>query len=142
MQEFYDSDYTLLTYPGSSNWDSFEFGNELWRKIYRDKLEPATIKKRFEYLLKEDKNALYTEVLSIRSTEEFLECKILEAPGKYDFKPYAIGYQKHSPYAEMLDYHIEEMRESGVLDKIRDKYRSLPQQCPDFRFDKSILMIS
>ena len=74
--------------------------------------------------------------------KEYIDCKILATPGKYDFKPYAIGYQKNSPYAQMLDYHIEEMRESGVLDKIRDKYRSLPQQCPDFRFDKSILMIS
>ena len=58
---------------------------------------------------------------------------MLAAPGKYDFKPYAIGYQKNSPFAEILNYHIEGMRESGVLDKIKNKYRPLPQQCPDFR---------
>ena len=68
-----------------------------------------------------------------RSTQEFVNCKIVAAPGQYNFKPYAIGYQKNSPYAEMLDYHIEKMREAGVLDNIKNKYRALPQQCPNFR---------
>ena len=65
--------------------------------------------------------------------KEYIDCKILAAPGKYDFKPYAIGYQKHSPYAAMLDYHIEGMRESGILDNIKNTYRPSPQKCPDFR---------
>ena len=68
-----------------------------------------------------------------RTTQEFVDCSIIAAPGKYDFKPYAIGYQKHSPYAEMLDYHIEKMREAGVLDNIKKKYMGFPQKCPDFR---------
>ena len=68
--------------------------------------------------------------------QEFVDCKILAAPGKYDFKPYAIGYQKNSPYAGMLDYHIEEMRENGVLDNIKNKYSPPPQKCPDYRLDK------
>ena len=54
-------------------------------------------------------------------------------PGKYGLKPFAIGYQKDSPYAEMFDYHIEQMRLSGVLDKIKTNYSPLPQQCPDLR---------
>ena len=66
--------------------------------------------------------------------QEFVDCKILAAPGKYDFKPYAIGYQKNSPYAGMLDYHIEEMRENGLLDNIKNKYSPPPQKCPDYRY--------
>ena len=72
-------------------------------------------------------------ILIFRPKQEFVDCKIIAAPGKYDFKPYAIGYQKNSPYAEMLDYHLEKMREAGVLDNIMNRYRALPQQCPDFR---------
>ena len=49
--------------------------------------------------------------------------------------PYAIGYQKNSPYAEMFDYYIERMRETGVLDNIKSKYRASQQQCPDLRLD-------
>ena len=71
--------------------------------------------------------------MNYRTTQEFVECKLVAAPGKYNFKPYAIGYQKHSPYAEMLDYHIEKMREAGVLDNIKEKYMGFPQKCPDFR---------
>ena len=52
--------------------------------------------------------------------------------GKYDFKPYAIGYQKDSPYREILDFHINMMRETGRLEKIVTNYRGQPQVCPDF----------
>ena len=72
-------------------------------------------------------------ILHVRARQEFIDCKIIIVPGKYDSKPYAIGYQKNSPYAEMLDYHIEKLRQIGVLDRIQNKYRSSPQQCPDVR---------
>ena len=68
-----------------------------------------------------------------RSTEEFINCKIVAAPGKYDIKPYAFGYQKDSPFAEMFDYHIEKMRQTGVLDIIKSKYDGVGQRCPDLR---------
>ena len=71
---------------------------------------------------------------SDRIRQEFVDCKIIQIPGKYDFKPFAIGYQKDSPYAEMFDYHIEEMRNGGVLDRIKNKYNQESQHCPDFRF--------
>ena len=56
--------------------------------------------------------------------------------GKYDFKPYAIGYQKDSPYREILDFHINMMRETGTLENIVSSYRGQPQECPDFRCRK------
>ena len=66
---------------------------------------------------------------------EFIYCKIVVIPGKtYDHKPYAIGYQKDSPYAEILDFHIGMMRERGTLDNIVSRYRGEPQQCEDPRF--------
>ena len=47
-----------------------------------------------------------------------MDCQIIVVPGKFDFKHFAMGYQKNSPYAEIFDYHIEKMRQSGVLDNI------------------------
>ena len=38
----------------------------------------------------------------------------------------------------MFDYHIEKMRQNGVIDNIQNKYKALPQECPDFRYDKEI----
>ena len=75
----------------------------------------------------------YIKFWIIEPKSLYLECKLVAAPGKYDFKPYAIGYQKHSPYADILDYHIEKMREAGVLDNIKERYMGFPQKCPDFR---------
>ena len=59
MQELYDSDYILATAPGTSNYDSFKFGNELWKKIYKDKLEPIPGAEWVEYLLMDAKKAVY-----------------------------------------------------------------------------------
>ena len=62
MQEFYESDYRLSTPPGTSNWDAFEFGNELWRRIHQNKLEPINEQERVEYLLKGDETAHYGNI--------------------------------------------------------------------------------
>ena len=69
-----------------------------------------------------------------RTTQEFIDCQIISTPGKYDFKPLAIGYRKDSPYAEMFDFHIGQIRATGVLDKIKIKYNNaFQQECPDLR---------
>ena len=66
MQELYDSDYRLATGPGTSNWDSFEFGNDLWKKIHKEKLEPIYQTEQLEYVLKDTENAAYRNMPSIR----------------------------------------------------------------------------
>ena len=71
---------------------------------------------------------------SIRATDEFVSCQIIATPGKYDFKSSAFGYQKNSPFADMFDYHIEKMRQTGVLDTINNRYKPSEQKCPDVRF--------
>ena len=48
MQELYDSDYELVILPGTSRWDAFKYGNALWQRIYKDKLEP--FEEEFNYL--------------------------------------------------------------------------------------------
>ena len=62
MQEFYDSDYILATTPGSSFWNAFENGNQLWKKIHKDKLQPIIKAKQMEYLLGDEENALYGNI--------------------------------------------------------------------------------
>ena len=62
MQELYESDYRLSTEFGTSNWDAFKHGNELWKNIHRLKLEPITREKSMEYLLMDVENALYANI--------------------------------------------------------------------------------
>ena len=51
------------------------------------------------------------------STKEFIDCKIIAIPGRYDYKPIAFGYQLNSPYAGVLDYHIKLTRRMVLLIK-------------------------
>ena len=39
MQELYKSDYKFTTIQGSAYHDTFKYGNEMWQKIYKEKLE-------------------------------------------------------------------------------------------------------
>ena len=54
-----------------------------------------------------------------RSYPEYGSCELLQIPSKYDFKPYAYGFQKDSPYLPLFNYYLKEMREKGRLEKIR-----------------------
>ena len=56
----------------------------------------------------------------------------MATPGKYDFKPYAYGLQKDSPFLPLFDYYLNEMKEKGSLKQIQVKYDPPPQICPDY----------
>jgi hypothetical protein len=53
-------------------------------------------------------------------------------PENYDFKPYAYGFQKDSPFLPLFDYYLNEMKEKGSLKQIQVKYEPPPQICPDY----------
>ena len=57
---------------------------------------------------------------------------MIATPGKYDFKPYAYGFQKGSPYLFLFNHFIQEMRERGTMGAIIAKYETNSQVCPDF----------
>ena len=53
-------------------------------------------------------------------------------PGKYDFKPQAMAFQKDSPFLPLFNYYLNEMKEKGSLKQIQVKYEPPPQICPDY----------
>jgi hypothetical protein len=55
----------------------------------------------------------------------------MEIPAKYDVKPYAYGFQKDSPYLDLFNFMIKELKEKGSYDKIAANYEPPPQICPD-----------
>ena len=40
MQGLLNSSYSFYTEPGSSYWDTFKFGNPIWKEIFDKKLKP------------------------------------------------------------------------------------------------------
>ena len=67
-----------------------------------------------------------------RSFDEYIDCKIVATPAKYDFKPYAWGFQKDSPFLPLFNYYLNAMKEKGSLQQIQVKYEPRPQSCPDY----------
>ena len=67
-----------------------------------------------------------------RSFDAYINCKIVATPAKYDFKPYAYGFQKDSPFLPLFNYYLNEMKEKGSLKQIQVKYEPPPQICPDY----------
>ena len=70
-------------------------------------------------------------LLIFRAYPEYGSCELLQIPSKYDFKPYAYGFQKNSPYLPLFNYYLKEMREKGTLEKIMLDYEVADQVCPD-----------
>ena len=64
------------------------------------------------------------------SLDEYVSCKLIAIPGRYDYKPYAYAFQKDSPYLPIFNHYIKEMQEKGVMDQILEKYAPAPQICP------------
>ena len=63
--------------------------------------------------------------------EIFKECQIIPTKTKLDSKPSCFALQKHSPFTELFNKFLNEMRERGVLDKILVTEKIQPQNCPD-----------
>ena len=69
-----------------------------------------------------------------RSDKRYIDCEIIALPGEYDPKSLAFAYQLNSSYAWIFDYHINLIRENGVIDQASRKYKGPEQSCPDFRY--------
>ena len=46
-------------------------------------------------------------------------------------KPNAFAFQKDSPYLKLFNYYLNAMEEKGLTHQIKEKYKKLPQHCPD-----------
>ena len=50
---------------------------------------------------------------------------------KMDYVSIAWGFQKHSPYLPLFNYHLKKMEEKGLFRKHYKKFQPPPQDCPD-----------
>ena len=66
-----------------------------------------------------------------RATDEFAKCEVLAIPTKMDSRSYAWGFQKYSSYLPLFNYYLKKMNEKGSIRKLYNKFKPLPQVCPD-----------
>ena len=74
----------------------------------------------------------YNYIFFSSAYPEYSNCEIIAIPAKYDFKPYGWGFQKDSPFLEMFNYYLDEMREKGANKQIFVKYDPPSQVRMDF----------
>ena len=67
-----------------------------------------------------------------RTTDAFINCKIVAIPEKLNVKPATYGFQKDSPFLPLFNYNLNKMKERGSLKQIQVKYEPPPQMCPDY----------
>ena len=48
-----------------------------------------------------------------------------------DFVPMAWGFQKHSPYLQLFNYHLKRLEEQGSFEKFWLRNQPQIQVCPD-----------
>ena len=138
-----NTDYNLLTLPGSSQADSFKHSKDpFWQKAWNQRMKPFFDDYTKEYgtnpndikkfVLENENFAVYENFFSGSSFKEYVDCKLVVARGKYDFKPYAYGFQKDSPFLFLFNHFMNEMREKGTMGQILTKYEPKSQNCPDY----------
>jgi len=76
--------------------------------------------------------ASFSPFLPYRASPEYASCELALIPEKFDFKPYAYGFQKNSPLLGPFNFYLKQLRESGTVKKIIDSYDQGDQVCPDF----------
>ena len=62
---------------------------------------------------------------------QYLSCELLAIPAKYGIRSQAFAFQKNSPYLELFNYYLKAMDESGISDRILERYKPQAQYCPD-----------
>ena len=131
------STFVISLFPGSSYMDSFKFSEDPdWQRAWEQRLEPyldnyEDTSRMINYPLEDSNIALYDNFFAASAFPEYAECQLIAIPAKYDFKPYAYGLQKDSPFIGIFNHYLRELREKGALKQIANKYESGEQVCPD-----------
>jgi hypothetical protein len=72
------------------------------------------------------------EIFFFSTYPEYINCHIVNIPAKYDLSSYTYGFQKDSPFLDIFNYYISELKEKGSYREIEETYKSAPQVCPDY----------
>ena len=135
-----NTQFRIILNPGTAFEDAFKTSPDpYWKIAWTDRVQPHLEEHAgFNRQSLADKmetdgvSAWYDNYFGVITLDAYINCKILGTPGKYDFKPYAYGFQKDSPFLPIFNYYLNEMKEKGSLKQIQVKYEPASQVCPDY----------
>ena len=138
LKEFSDnSKFKLMVARGTVFVDFFRCSDYPVRtKIWRDKLEPFIDKMP---MLEDIKDSIIDDPYTVtyadstlRMTEEYISCKFIDIKPPIRKTQLAFALQKDSALYQAFNYHINSLKEVGLMQKYIKSHRMEAQVCDDY----------
>jgi hypothetical protein len=133
-----DTQNNIVLAAGSSSADEFRYsGDPLWKRAWTERIEPSLssypgfMSEQMKYIIENPGNAIYGGFTSGKYTEEYRDCKVIDIPTDYNYKSLGFAFPHNSPFLGPFNHVLKLMIQGGTLQKIKNKYASQPQVCPD-----------
>jgi hypothetical protein len=128
----------IVLAPGTSSADEFRYsGDPLWKRAWTERIEPSIssypsfMSEQMKYIIENPGNAIYGTYIGGKYTEEYRDCKVIDIPADYNYKSIGFAFPHNSPFLGPFNHVLKRMIEGGTVDKIKIKYATQPQVCPD-----------
>ena len=86
----------------------------------------------FERLLEDPSFAVYSDANAMKRLDAYKMCDVIDT-GVYFFPgTLAFAIPKNSPYFPLFQYHIGQLRETGLIKQYHDENEGEPQVCEEY----------
>ncbi|KAJ9585591.1 hypothetical protein L9F63_002621 [Diploptera punctata] len=102
---------------------------EVYKKMLAPKLKslPKSVDEGFHRVCDQENYAFVADAEDIN----FNDCELVAVPGTDIYLPCSFIINKHSPYNRILSHHLENLRRTGILKKIKIAMRESPDENKD-----------
>ena len=137
LKEFSEnSKFKFVVSKGTVFVDFFRYSDDpVRRKIWQDKLEPfidqMPMLEEIKDLIIDDPYTVTYADSTLRMTEEYITCKIIDIKPPIRKTQLAFALQKSSPFYQAFNHHINNLKQVGLMQKYIKSHRMEAQVCKD-----------
>ena len=82
--------------------------------------------------MEDDDLVVYGNALSQKSYDIYKSCKAIALPRKYGIAQMGQTIPKNSSFTAAFTFYINQLIESGTVDRLKEQYKSEEQICPTY----------
>ncbi len=125
----------VVLLPGSASEDYFRHNKDpVWKEVFTTRIAPyldqytTTLEGLTNFILNRNDFSLYLVYSSGKYSSAYVNCEIIDVQtADYNYNTMAYAFPKDSPYLGPVNYILQQMKERGALDQIKDKYEGKAQ---------------
>ncbi len=109
----------------------------MYQRVWKERIEPyfdtyPKSKNDLISLMLNDKSFAMMDTYEERIYyDDYVSCQTINIPKMYFPAQYAYIIAKGSVYYQAFRHQLQSIKETGTLDRIKDQYKTQPQNCPD-----------